>query len=104
VVNASRSVASALSSGTVESDTVFCPVGSVPATEMMRWPDTVVQLARTSVSVSPETRKVPLVVTPDARANAAERSTVRRRPTRCDTVTGTVHSTTLAKAKPDPNE
>src|SRR5207245_2970474 len=39
VVKASSSVASALSSGTVESDTVSCPVGSVAATARMRCPD-----------------------------------------------------------------
>src|SRR5207248_11658573 len=58
VVKASSSVARALSSGSVESDTAFFPVGSVATPEMMRWLDTVAQLARTSVSVTPDTSSV----------------------------------------------
>src|SRR2546425_4851480 len=94
VVKLSTSVGRALSSGTDEVSTAVLPVGSVPATETISWPDTAAQLRRTSVSVGPESSRVPLVVTADACAYPLDRSTVRRDPSRCDRLTGTVHSTT----------
>src|SRR2546422_5604556 len=62
VVKLSTSVARALSSGTAEVSTARFPVGSVPATETIKRPDTEAQLSRTSVSVGPESSSVPLVV------------------------------------------
>ena len=61
VVKFSTSVASAESSGTLSESTVFLPVGSVPTTESTRCPGTAAKLARTSVSVRPETSSVPFV-------------------------------------------
>jgi len=94
VVKLSTSVARALSSGTDDVSTAFVPVGRVPATETIKRPDTAAQLIRTSVSVAPETSRVPLVVAAAAYAYALDTSTVRRCPSRCDRLTGTVHSTT----------
>src|SRR5256886_17515673 len=54
VVKLSTSVARALSRGTAEVSTARFPVGSVPATETIKRPDTAAQLSRTSVSVGPE--------------------------------------------------
>ena len=94
MVKLSTSVARALSSGTEDVSTAFFPVGSVPATDTIKRPDTGAQLSRTSVSVGPAISMVPLVVIADAWAYALDRSTLRLGPSRCDRLTGTVHSTT----------
>src|SRR2546430_4426464 len=98
VVKLSTSVARALSRGTAEVSTARFPVGSVPATETIKRPDTAAQLSRTSVSVGPESSSVPLVVAAAACAYPLDRSTVRLRPSRCDSPTRTVHSTTWSNA------